>query len=193
MTGYSAMGLSMSVERETPATPVRSLVHTRKVVCQGYVRDDGLWDIEATLVDTKPFEIGLIERRLIHPEEPIHGLMLRVAVDRKLLIHEAQASFTHSPYKICSSITQAYQQLVGMRIESGFIQAGRKLFRGVGGCTHVTELLGPLSTVAYQTLWNCLEGDGEGFDTLNTLPEFAVNGCHALREDGPIVQTYLRR
>ena len=31
----------------------RKLMHTRAIDCKGYERADGLWDIEAHLVDTK--------------------------------------------------------------------------------------------------------------------------------------------
>jgi hypothetical protein len=31
----------------------RKLLHTRAIECHGYERDDGFWDIEAHLVDTK--------------------------------------------------------------------------------------------------------------------------------------------
>ena len=33
----------------------RRLMHTRSVECNGFLRDDGLWEVEARLVDTKPF------------------------------------------------------------------------------------------------------------------------------------------
>jgi hypothetical protein len=33
----------------------RRLMHTRSVECNGYLRDDDLWEVEARLVDTKPF------------------------------------------------------------------------------------------------------------------------------------------
>ena len=37
-----------------PAAP-RKAVHTRSIDCRGYEREDGLWDIEGRLVDTKAF------------------------------------------------------------------------------------------------------------------------------------------
>ncbi|MEY3991305.1 MAG: hypothetical protein RIS04_68, partial [Pseudomonadota bacterium] len=37
-----------------PAPAPRRLSHTRTVVFRGYDREDGLWDIEATLTDVKP-------------------------------------------------------------------------------------------------------------------------------------------
>ena len=33
----------------------RRLMHTRSVECDGFLRDDGLWEVEAWLRDTKPF------------------------------------------------------------------------------------------------------------------------------------------
>jgi len=33
----------------------RRLMHTRTVECKGYLRDDDLWEVEARLVDTKPY------------------------------------------------------------------------------------------------------------------------------------------
>lgn len=37
------------------ATAPRRLAHTRQIVCSGYVRDDGLYDIEARMTDTKDY------------------------------------------------------------------------------------------------------------------------------------------
>lgn len=169
----------------------RRLVHTRRVVCQGFERNDGLWDIEVTLVDTKPHDVALLERHLIPADEPIHEITLRLAVDRSLLIHEVEVRFFHSPYQVCPSIVSSYQRLVGMLIGPGFVQATRELFRRTSGCTHATELIGPAASAAYQTLWNQLGGDGP-FDPSSELPDFAVGGCHALSEDGVIVKLYSR-
>ncbi len=33
----------------------RNLIHERSIVCRGFCRDDGLWDIEGHLVDTKTY------------------------------------------------------------------------------------------------------------------------------------------
>ena len=40
---------------DTASTPRRRHMHTRSVECSGYLRDDGLWEVEAWLRDTKPF------------------------------------------------------------------------------------------------------------------------------------------
>ena len=38
-----------------PTAVPRKHMHTRDIQCCGYERDDGLWDIEGHLVDTKAF------------------------------------------------------------------------------------------------------------------------------------------
>jgi hypothetical protein len=34
----------------------RQHLHTRRVVCQGFFRDDGLWDIEGRITDEKTYD-----------------------------------------------------------------------------------------------------------------------------------------
>lgn len=38
-----------------PPSVGREHIHTRRVVSQGYLRADGLWDIEAGIEDTKTY------------------------------------------------------------------------------------------------------------------------------------------
>ena len=59
----------------------RRLMHTRVVECEGFLRDDGLWEVEASLRDTKPFTQRADRFRLADG----HGL-----VDR-----EPQADIVH--------------------------------------------------------------------------------------------------
>lgn len=173
----------------TDAAAGRRLVHNRQILCQGFERDDGLWEIEATLIDTKTHEVALLERALIRANEPIHQISMTLVVDRALLIHAAKVRFSHSPYQECCHIQNSYAQLAGMHIGPGFIKKVKHLFRGSAGCTHATELIGPAASAAYQTLWNQVGNDGT-FDASKELPKFAVGGCHALREDGPVVRRF---
>ena len=48
----------------------RRLMHRRSVECTGFLRDDGLWEVEARLVDTKPFVQRDQFRGDIPPGEP---------------------------------------------------------------------------------------------------------------------------
>ena len=138
--------------RAIPAVGRRP-VHTRRVVCEGFARDDGLFDIEGTLTDTKPFVLALPER-VVDVGRPIHQMKVRLAIDRDFVIHEAEARTLHAPYAVCGDITDSYRQLVGLRIQPGFTQAVKRRFRGVLGCSHMTELLPPMATTAFQILWS---------------------------------------
>ncbi|MCB1868104.1 MAG: DUF2889 domain-containing protein, partial [Gammaproteobacteria bacterium] len=71
----------------------RKHLHTRHITCEGFMRDDGLWDIEAKLVDTKPFRFeNRLGGRTTEADEPIHGMLLRVTLDLDLVIHEIDAA-----------------------------------------------------------------------------------------------------
>ena len=60
----------------------RRLMHTRTVACNGYIRDDGLWEVEARLVDTKPFTQAPDRyREELKPGDPVHDIRLRLAIE----------------------------------------------------------------------------------------------------------------
>lgn len=170
-----------------PAAPRRP-VHLRRITCEGFVREDGLIDIEGLLVDTKPEALRLVTRD-VPAGEPIHQMRVRLTVDRERRIVDAQAFSEQNPYATCSEVEAGYRRLVGMRIEPGFTRQVKRLMRGVEGCTHMTELLPPMASTLFQVIW----ADGE-FATnegaasgQRTSP---LGGCHALRLDGHIVKTF---
>ena len=106
------------------------------------------------------------------------------------MIHDASARTVHGPYRLCGDITASYRQLIGLRIEPGFTQTVKRMFRGVRGCSHITELLPPMATVAFQILWS----DPDEFRTANAAsgPQRSspLGGCHALRLDGEVVRLH---
>lgn len=170
-----------------PAAPRRPL-HLRRISCEGFLRDDGLVDIEGLLIDTKPVVLALVNRTL-DPHEPIHQMRLRMTIDRERCIVDLQAWTEASPYPDCAEIEPAYRQLIGHRIEPGFTQLVKQLFRRTAGCSHMTELLPPMASTAFQVLW--ADGGFGGADAdgseRRTSP---LGGCHALKVDGRIVRTY---
>lgn len=174
----------------TDHSPERRVLHVRRITCIAYARDDGCIDVEGTLLDTKPYSVSLPERGELLPDEKIHEMTLRLTVDMGMTILDAVALTTHSPYKICGAITASYQQLIGIRIEPGFVQHIKRLFRGTAGCSHLTELLPAIATTMFQALW----GDSDRFNP-DTPGEpvrgiSPLNGCHALRTDGEVVRQY---
>jgi hypothetical protein len=49
----------------------RRLMHRRSIECTGYLRNDGLWEVEARLVDTKPFAQRDRFRGELQPNDPV--------------------------------------------------------------------------------------------------------------------------
>lgn len=165
----------------------RQEVHLRRITCTGFRRADGLWDIEGRLIDTKPERIELPEGA-VEAGAPIHHMLVCLTVDRDFLIHDAWARTIEGPYRVCGDINESYGQLVGLRIEAGFTKTVKRMFRGVLGCSHLTELLPPMATTAFQILWSERAKDPSAAAT-RTSP---LGGCHALRLDGEVVRRYFQ-
>lgn len=170
-----------------PPVPRRPL-HTRRIQCEGFEREDGLIDLEGTLVDTKPVPLQLVNRE-VPAGEAIHRMRVRLTIDRERRIVDAQAFSEATPYPDCAEVEQAYRRLIGLRIEPGFTMTVKRLFRGVAGCTHMTELIPPLASTAFQVLW--ADGDFGGADAQDSGRRTSpLGGCHALRLDGQVVRTW---
>lgn len=172
-----------------PPPAARRRTHLRQISCEAFERDDGLIELEGLLVDTKPTPVRLVTGKAVPPGQPIHQMRVRLGVDRDGVIREAGAYSEASPYPECAGIEAAYRQLVGMRIGPGFPQAVKRLFRGVGGCTHVTELIPPLATILFQVLWADSDFAAATGDGPAGRPT-PVGGCHGLRLDGEVARTY---
>ena len=64
-------------------TSAREPLHRRAIEIRGYKRADGMYDVEAHLVDTKPYDFKLAAG--VRPAgEPVHDMWLRITVDREL-------------------------------------------------------------------------------------------------------------
>ncbi len=179
------MQLSPSIERK--------LVHTRKVTCEGYLRDDGLVDIEGHLVDTKPFDFPNKDRGgFIKAGEALHSMSIRITIDRDLLIKDASAVMDYTPYNYCKSISAVFKQLIGVRIGPGWRGKLRDIMGGTKGCTHLTELLGPVATTAFQTLVSLDGPDGENSDNESQVnqPSKFINSCHSYANTSPVVKEF---
>lgn len=173
-----------------PAPVERSLSHTRKVTCRGYKRKDGLWDIEATLVDTKTYDMAMSEREngVIKAGEPLHEMAIRITVDLDLNILEAHAAMDNTPFRLCPSIAERFQLLAGLQIAPGFTRKTRELFGGTQGCTHLLELLGPLATTAFQATHQERQYMEDWHTGSNPPP--MLNSCHAFDESSDVVRVH---
>jgi len=165
----------------------RQRIHQREITCRGYRRDDGLWDIEGHLLDTKTYAFSNQFRGEVRPGEAVHEMWLRLTIDEARHVHAAEAATDHAPYAICPDITPNFNALAGLRIGPGWMSEVRKRVGGVLGCTHLVELLGPMATTAYQTLAGQRkkhESAGE-----KKRPIF-LDTCHAHASDSEVVKMH---
>jgi hypothetical protein len=168
-----------------PASAPRKLIHTRTVECCGYEREDGLWDIEGHITDVKTHDVVHDDRGGVRAGRPIHDMWIRLSMDLDMKIHGVEARTVHSPYHTCGEIVRNYQVLIGETIKAGWTQRTRQLLGGTKGCTHLLELLGPVATTAFQTLYAAREKRRPtGADGIRPP---LIDTCHAWSAEGPMV------
>ena len=165
-------------------TVTRDRLHRRTVTYDGFRRDDGLFDIEAHIVDAKDHDYELLTG-VRDAGTPIHDMWVRVTVDRKFVIRAIEAVTDGMPYPgACDSIGPAYGALVGASLIEGFRMRLHAAMGGVRGCTHLTEMLAYLPTAAIQTFAGLVRED-EG-----DRKPFQLDRCHALESTTENVRRY---
>jgi hypothetical protein len=173
------MSLIMPLSAHVPRQPL----HHRKISARGYKRDDGLFEVEGHLVDTKAYSFKLRSGERL-AGEPVHEMWLRITYDTSMTIIDAEASSDAHPYPgFCATITPHYRAMIGWSMRPGFSAKVRETFGGTKGCTHLTDLISLLATTAYQNLAGQLPSNAE-------KKPFQLDGCHALASDAPAVATF---
>ena len=164
----------------------RNHQHQRVVTCNGYRREDGLWDIEGHIIDTKSYSFMNSERGKISVGDAIHEMRIRLTMDLDFNIKNAEAITENSPRKKCGDVTHHFKKLIGLTIAPGWTKKTRSLLGGLQGCTHLVELLGPLATTAFQSM------NDERMEKAKLRPSSErpriIDTCHILAADGPEVK-----
>lgn len=169
-----------------PPPPARKKLHQRNVSCEGFRREDGLWDIEARMTDTKTHAYHNRDRGEVKAGEPVHQMLLRVTLDLDMNIIEVHADMEYAPFTMCRGARAAMKKLEGLQIGSGWLRKARERVGRRESCTHLFELLGPLSTTAYQTMHIALEARA-GNRPQRARPRI-IDQCYSLASDSPIVK-----
>lgn len=166
----------------------RAHLHTRRVECHGFRRDDGFWDIEGHLTDTKTYAFSNHDRGEIQAGEPIHEMWLRITVNDDFVIQQAEAVTEYGPFKICPDITDNFASLKGLKIQTGWRKEVNQRVGGVLGCTHLRELLDPIATTAFQTVFP-IKARAQT-NRAETVERVALrrNSCHAYASDSPVMK-----
>jgi len=171
--------LSWPVERE--------LATSRTIDCKGYLRTDGLWDVEAHMIDTRPVSVTHPKYGVSKPAGyPLHEMKIRITVDNDLLIHEAEAATIHAPFQPCRVPPESFPNLKGLSFKTGFKKGLAERMGGIKGCTHLSELLGNIATVAFQTVASSDEWVAK-IDRGEIIP-FYIDSCYSYNESGSLVK-----
>jgi hypothetical protein len=171
----------------------RDLKHNRTINGNGYKRDDGLWDIEVFLLDSKTYPFENIHRGYISGGEPIHDMAVRLTLDDDKKIIDIEAVINSSPYNICPEAVISCQQLKGEYLIAGFNRKVIKTMGGEKGCRHITDLLAYAGTIAYQTLWKERTGGKTNkisIEEAKSIEKKFSNSCYAFKKDGKVYNQY---
>ena len=166
----------------------RELMHMRSIECRGYRREDGLWDIEGRLVDTKSYSFENEWRGVVAAGVPVHEMAVRITVDDDLMVHGCEASSELYPFPACGDVAPRFEVLKGLRIGPGWQREVRGRLGGVKGCTHLVELLGPIATTAYQTIAPLRDKRKAVEEEAGKKKPRLIGSCYALASDGEVVK-----
>ena len=137
---------------DLPNPSKRKLIHNRKIYCKGYARVDGDFDIEAELIDSKTYDFPSEAHGIVTRDTPYHHMKLRITIDIDMTVKDASAVTLSGPYLICPQGAYNFENLIGIKIGPGWKKRVSSRIGGSSGCTHITELTGPMATTAYQTI-----------------------------------------
>jgi hypothetical protein len=181
-----------------PNPAPRRHLHTRTIRCEGFAREDGLWDIEARIIDTKTH--GTVEpfRGARQAGAHVHDMALRLTLDRDMVVKDIEVTTNEAPYAPCFTVAPAYKGLIGAKIGAGWRRAVNESVGGTKGCTHLKELLMPAATVAFQTMGSWpKEGEtgGQVGGEVKPVPlkgdpaarPYFLDGCKAWSSGGEVV------
>ena len=168
-------------------------MHTRKVRFEGYHREDGLWDIEATITDTKAIVWHSADKGELPPGTPVHDMAIRVTLDDNMTVQAIATSMPGTPFGECAQAQDPMQRMVGLTMGAGWRMTIEKTLGGIHGCTHLRELLFNMATAAFQTIpsYRSHLRRQAGLPPRSAgKPPFYMGKCMSWDFDGPVVQRH---
>ena len=185
----------------------RQHLHTRRVTCQGFFREDGLWDIEGRITDEKTYEHANEWRGPLKPGDFVHDMSIRLTLDHKFTIVDVEAVTDKSPYRICGDVAPDFKKLIGLRIGGGFHREVRA--RGWAACTAARTSSSCWGRWRPRPSRPCRRGKARELNHAHrakignppkpaepdapTKPQrkpYVIDTCHAWAADGPVVKRW---
>lgn len=171
-----------------PAARDRTLLHLRRIEIRGYRRDDGLYEIDGRVTDTKTHDLLTAEGRRIPAQAPVHDMWLRLVVDDTLLVRDVVAVSDATPFTLCREAVAPMRGIIGERIRHGWTAMVKARLGGAAGCTHLMELLLPMATAAYQTLSELRAARPEPVDAAGRPRR--IDSCYAYAAHRDVVRRH---
>ena len=177
-------------------TNSRSLVHSRTIFSQGYIRKDGLFDIESIIKDTKSYDIPKSDGSYLKKGAPLHEMRVLLTINLEMKIINVSAKTLSAPYQICLGANFKIKSLIGETIGPGWKNKINKVIGNIEGCTHIRELLVSMATVSFQTVYGekskrtreALEnGKKDPYPTDISRPSL-LNTCYAFDEKSEVTK-----
>ena len=165
-----------------PTPDARQHLHNREVHYRGYRREDGGWDIEGELRDTKTYDIRVVGEQPRLAGVPIHHLAIRMTLDSALVVRAMAVAMDGIPHNTCSQVQNSLEPMVGVQVGGGWRKTIEQRVGGVQGCTHLRELLFNMATVTFQTVH-----PGDAVLQSETPPAY-LGQCMSWDTRGPLVQ-----
>ncbi len=114
----------------------REEIHFRRIDMRGWLRSDGLYEIEGRVTDTKPHDFKAPNGPKVVPAgEPLHDMGVTLVFDTSMLVHEVRVFMASTPYEPCVDASDSLQVLKGLRIAGGWAGEVRKRLAGPLSCT----------------------------------------------------------
>jgi hypothetical protein len=177
-----------------PTPPSRQLLHNRNIQLACYEREDGLFDVEGHLVDTKPFDLVITGARRKNAGDPIHDMWLRFTFDETMTIVDADGVMDVPAHHSCVGAIPSYKALVGVRIGPGWVRESLKRINRSEGCTHMSEMFTEIGTTAMQAMFGRANRNARlGKTAKSPSSKSLENTCFGWRSDGEIATSARER
>ena len=115
-------------------------------------------------------------------------MSVRLTVNLQLEVIDAEAVIDASPYNYCKCVAPIARNLIGLQIAPGWTNKSKTAMGRNKGCTHLSELLGPVATTAIQTIAS--EKMKRDRDSNNSRSSYFIDSCHSLSSDSPVVKMH---
>ena len=93
-------------------------------------------------------------------------------------------------YNICPEIIPNFKNLIGITIGRGFRKNVYSKVGGIKGCTHLVELLFPIATTAFQTIYSYKISKNKNKKEKTYEPPSLINSCYSWSESNEVIKKY---